>query len=266
MSRYTSFAVIGAGLIGGPIVQNLIDNGASVVVIARPGSSTANKLPAGAKSAVVDLKSASALAAAFREHKVEVVVSTVGHPGLPTQPVIADGAKAAGVKLFVPSEFGVPTDGYTEGDLGVKSKFASYLAEIGLPSARIFNGLFIDFIPWAAEIDSGKFKILGKGESKVTVTAAEDIAGFTAYILTNLPPSKLQNAAFRIQGAYVTLREVAALYGDAYPIEHVDKFEDAFKTGLQSVIESGAATTGGTSNELWEGHQWKGIKEVLKLA
>ncbi|KDQ14393.1 hypothetical protein BOTBODRAFT_32853 [Botryobasidium botryosum FD-172 SS1] len=265
MSKYTSFAVIGAGIIGGPIVNALLSNGASVVVITRPGSSTASKLPTGAKSAVVDLKSASALAAAFREHNIEVVVSTIGHPGLPDQPILADAAKLAGVKLFVPSEFGYSTLGQTEGELGLKDKFAKYLVEIGLPSLRIFVGGFIDFLPWLTEIDSGKFRILGKGDSKASFTAAEDIAGFTAHVLTTLPPSQLNNAIFRIEGTQKTLREVAALYGDAFPVEQVDTFPDEFRTWLHRFIESGQGTTGGSSNDLWEGHHWKGITEALKI-
>jgi len=263
MSKYTSFAVVGAGTVGGPLVKALLSKGASVVVITRPGSSTSDTLPTGAKVAVVDPKSAAA--SAFREHKVEVVVSTVGNAGLSDQPTMAEGAKLAGVKLFVPSEFGFPTIGHTQGGLGVKDKFAGHLAEIGLPSLRIFTGAFTHWTPWLVELDSGKFKIVGKGETKGSFTAIEDIAGFTAHVLTTLPPPKLENAIFRIEGANTSLREIAALYGNAVQIEYVDKLSDDFKTMLQGLFESGKGATGGTSNDLWEGHQWKGIKEVLNI-
>jgi len=263
MSTYKSFAVIGAGIIGTPIVEALISKGASVVVITRPGSSAANSIPKGAKAASVDLKSATALADAFRAHNVEVVVSTVGHPGLPDQPTIAEGAKLAGVKLFAPSEYGYSTIGQTQGELGLKSKFADHLTEIGLPSVRFFVGGFISFFPWLVELDSGKFKILGKGQSKASYTAPEDIAGFVAHILTTLPPSELANKIFRIQGAHLTLLEIAALLGHENDVEHVDSFPDEFKTFLHNLIESGEGSTGGTSNHLWEGHQWKGFKDVL---
>jgi len=263
MSTYTSFAVIGAGSIGTPVIEALIAKGASVVVITRPGSSTASKVPKGAKSASVDLKSATALAEAFRTHNVEVVVSTIGHPGLPDQPTIAEGAKLAGVKLFVPSEFGYSTIGLTEGELGVKNKFADHLTEIGLPSARIFVGGFTSFIPWLVDLESGKFKILGKGQSKASFTALEDIAGFTAHILTTLPPSQLTNAIFRIQGSHVTLLEIAAILGHENDVEHVESFPDQFRTFLHKHIESGNGSTGGNSNHLWEGHKWKEVKDVL---
>jgi len=265
MSKYTSFAVIGAGNVGGPIVKALLSKEVSVVVITRPGSSASDTLPTGAKVAVVDPKSASALASAFREHNVEVVISTVGSAGLSDQPTAAEGAKLAGVKLFVPSEFGAPTIGHTQGGLGVKDKFAGHLAEIGLPSLRIFTGAFIHLIPWVAELNSGKFKIVGKGETKASFTAIEDIAGFTAHVLTTLPPPKLENAIFRIEGVNISLREIAALYGDTVQVEYVDKLSSDFMTMLQRLMDSGKGATGGTSNDLWEGHQWKGIKEVLNI-
>jgi len=263
MSKYTSFAVIGAGIIGTPVVEALLAKNVSVVVLTRKGSKSKNDIPAGAKSASVDLTDVPKVAEVLREHKVEVVVSTIGVPGLPTQPILGDAAKLAGVKLFVPSEFGFSTIGKTEGVLGLKDELAKYLNEIGLPSARIFVGLFANFIPWLVELDSGIFKILGKGETKGSFTAVKDISGFTAHVLTTLPPSELQNAVFKIQGASASLNEIGALLEGKYPVEHVDKLDGELSTHLQQIVESGQGNTGGTSNGLWEGHQWKTIKEVL---
>lgn len=100
-------------------------------------------LPADIKVVSVSLTDVSALAAALKEHGVEVVVSTVGGDALAQQQLLGDAAKQAGVKLFVPSEFGTSTLGLTEleGPLGQKAKFGEYLEEIGLPSTRIFVSL-----------------------------------------------------------------------------------------------------------------------------
>jgi NmrA-like family len=54
------------------------------------------------------------------------------------QHLLGDAAKKAGVKLFLPSEFGFSTVGIEGGELETKSKFGTYLEEIGLPSLRIF--------------------------------------------------------------------------------------------------------------------------------
>ena len=124
------------------VLQALVSEGASVVVVRRPESS-AKSAPAGAKVISVSLTDVPALGAALKEEKIEVVVSTVGTPGLPNQRLLGDAAKLAGVKLFVPSEFGFATYGQTEGELGLKARFGEYLKEIGLPSARIFVSYFL---------------------------------------------------------------------------------------------------------------------------
>jgi hypothetical protein len=118
-------------------LQALVAEGATVIVVTRPESSTNKALPAGVKVVSVVLTDVPALAAAFEEHRIEVVVSTVGHPALPNQKLLGDAAKQAGVKLFFPSEFGFSTIGQTQGELALKDQFAEHLKQIGLPSARI---------------------------------------------------------------------------------------------------------------------------------
>lgn len=238
-----------------------------------------------------------ALAAAFKENKTEVVISTIGHAALPNQRFLADAAKQAGVKLFLPSEFGYSTIGQTEGELGLKTEFGEYVKEIGLPFARIFvswdslnlhliftdvtqTGGFTTYIPYLTSIDSGKIQILGKGDTKASFTDPADIAGFTAYIVTHLTPSELSNKFFRIEGERASLLDIAEYYGPKVPVEHVNGFDDKFKTFLQQLVNSGKGTTAydfasgkeltgsdaaGASNVLWPGHQWKGIKEGLGL-
>lgn len=59
---------------------------------------------------------------------------------------IAKIAKAQGVKLFVPSEFGIPTDGATEGFFAMKDGVKKALREIDLPYAIIYNGSWPDWL------------------------------------------------------------------------------------------------------------------------
>lgn len=62
---------------------------------------------------------------------------------------LADAAKSAGVKLFIPTEFGNPTE--DNGTISEKSPLATKLAtqkklkELGLPYALFFTGPFTDF-------------------------------------------------------------------------------------------------------------------------
>ncbi|KAF7975618.1 hypothetical protein HWV62_9207 [Athelia sp. TMB] len=298
---YKNIAVIGAGTIGSPIakvssnftsqplgkalitiyIQALLAEGANVIVVARAESTSAKDLPSAIKVVSAPLTDVSALAAVFKEHKVEVVVSTVAHDALPNQHLLGDAAKEAGVKLFVPSEFGYSTLGLTEGELGLKAKFGEHLEQIGLPFTRIFTGGFITFIPWLLNVSSGKVEILGKGDQKATFTHPDDISGFIAYVVTHLSPSQLENKFFRIQGERASLLDIAGYY--KLPVEHVMAFEGpdgGFKTFLHELVNSGKGSVGyselagreltgadaaGASNALWEGHHWTGIKEGLGL-
>lgn len=70
------------------------------------------------------------LASILREHNVEVVISALAYGALPAQWPIADAAKEAGVKLFVPSEYGMPTEGGKDGHLVIKSQLAGEFATV----------------------------------------------------------------------------------------------------------------------------------------
>ena len=103
----------------------MVERGASVVALARPSSaSTSSPLLEGAKVVTADYADVKAVASILREHKVEVVISALAYGALPSQSTIADAAKEAGVKLFVPSEYGMPTEGGTAGHLLIKTQFS----------------------------------------------------------------------------------------------------------------------------------------------
>ena len=97
---FSKFAVAGgAGSLGAYITSALIKQGASVVVLSRKPVDA----PEGASVAVVDYADAAELERVFRETGTEVVVSTLSGAGIFSQPGLADAAKKAGVKHFVPS-------------------------------------------------------------------------------------------------------------------------------------------------------------------
>lgn len=76
------------------------------------------------------------------------MISTIGLTGVKDQPqeILGRAAKAAGVKLFVPSEYGIDTKDDSSGPFVAKRKFAELLKEIDLPYVRIFTGLWTDYI------------------------------------------------------------------------------------------------------------------------
>jgi hypothetical protein len=81
--------------------------------------------------------------AAFTD--IDVVISTVGTEAISKQYELADAAKAANVKLFVPSEFGDPSEIPTVGFWVDKRKFQVRLEEIKLPYVLVYNGIWPDY-------------------------------------------------------------------------------------------------------------------------
>ncbi|KAG1863095.1 hypothetical protein F4604DRAFT_1929268 [Suillus subluteus] len=286
---FKSFAIVGAGPhIGVPIVKAFLAIGAPILVIARPTSTNTSALPnddPNLKVVRADYTSASEISVILRENKIDVLISTVTFMfgGMVVQDVLADAAKEAGVKLFVPSEFGLspPAVGLTH----EKHAFAVYAKSIGLPTLRIYNGLFHDFVPWLTAVtETGKFHIVGKGDMPGSFTAISDVAGYVAHILTTQPPPRLLDVEVHIEGQRATLSEISALYKGSVPVVYCDALPTEgvltadFRTRYQQGFDVGKASCGwnpdtetddaelaSKDNSLWEGHRWLTIEEVLGL-
>ncbi|KAJ7443255.1 hypothetical protein B0H11DRAFT_2093161 [Mycena galericulata] len=282
MSSYKSFAVIGPGALGSAIVAAFAARNLPVVVLARPGSKSTDKLPAGAKLATADTSDAAAVAAVFKEHTVDVVLSTVTGYAIGAQKSLIEAAKAANIKLFVPSEYGVPTEGLNEGVWAEKNQIAEQLKSAGIPSLRIYNGIFTEYIPWLfLNAETKKIHIVGKGEAPLSATALPDVAGFVVHVLTTLPSAELENKIFRIEGERTKANDLGALFKTA--VEYVTEIPGEtgdIKTRAATELDSGLGSTGwsvvtksegtgdaaaGSANKLWPGHHWKTIKEVHGL-
>ncbi|KAF8485198.1 NAD-P-binding protein [Russula ochroleuca] len=216
MSGYTNFAVVGAGTLGNYIIQQLLKDKAvgtvkEVVVLTRQGSKTT--VQGNAKVIHVDYSNDESIKQALTG--VHVVISTISGAALDVQGKIAAAAKEAGVKLFVPSDFGGITEGETEGIFGEKSNIQGQLKALGIPYAIFYTGPFADYI-WASfvnlDVTSGKVSIGGDGNSQNTFTSRPDVARYVSYVLTHLPPEQLKNRAFSIAGDNKSFNEIFKAY------------------------------------------------------
>jgi len=284
-NTFKTFALVGAGgAIGKPVLTSLIASSASKVVVLSRADSTAT-FASNAKLTIERVKQddVGAVAAVLKKHAVDVLISTVGWAGLQGQMLLVDAAKQTGVQLFVPSEFGNPTEGWTEGLLAAKDNTAKHAKSIGLPTLRVYNGLFIEDNPFVNAVsEKGTFYVLKPGDKPFSLTSLSDIGDFLAYALTTLPPPKLNDATFRIEGDRLSLAELGAVYGElkSVPVEHVDQVPDDLSLagfinyiGKEFNSGAGAATwdhvqgkdlgTGALSNGLWEGHAWKSVRDVF---
>jgi uncharacterized protein YbjT (DUF2867 family) len=82
---------------------------------------------------------------------VEVVISTISSRALEVQGKVAEAAKEADVKLFIPSDFGGNTEGKTVGVFGTKANFQGQLKALGIPYAAFYTGLFADYV-WVSYV------------------------------------------------------------------------------------------------------------------
>jgi uncharacterized protein YbjT (DUF2867 family) len=170
MPGFRNFALAGLGTVGSHIVRELlklknagkIDNVTILTRSVRSPVVTLQSSPSrthtcrqdssnygdyeasGAKIAVVDYGSTESLKNALTGS--DVVITTVGPTALQSQLLLAEQAKAAGVKLFVPSEFGNATDRKDpEGLFLVKQSVHRKLKELDLPYALFFTGPHTDY-------------------------------------------------------------------------------------------------------------------------
>ncbi|KAJ4480965.1 hypothetical protein J3R30DRAFT_3462749 [Lentinula aciculospora] len=302
-----NIAIVGVGGIGTFILRALVaTKSANVIVLTR--STTVHPhhhhlhhdappprktLPSDLSSVPLieaDYTNVAALSAIFKDHKIEIVISTVPTEGLHAQYTLADAAKASGtVQLFVPSEWGLPSEGAKhhgeDNVFAIKDAFVGHLKTLGLPFTRFFTGFFIFYLPWLAGVETNHVvNSLGKGETAFSVTSQEDVGGFTAHVLTTLPSSSplLKNQCLRIQGERVTMHDLARIYnkplelvpeGDEVPAKTPE--EAGYKTFLQIEADGGMASSGwdrltrtdrgdaDSANHLWEGHVWKTVKDCL---
>lgn len=98
----------------------------------------------GLNYATINYDEPSTLVDAFRG--VEIVISAIGFRALERQKCLARAAKEAGVKIFVPSEYGGETH-KTEGQVYFLAKkgIQEYLEEIKLPYTLFYTGSSPDF-------------------------------------------------------------------------------------------------------------------------
>jgi hypothetical protein len=153
------------------------------------------------KGAEIRSYDVSSAAAVSDLHGVDVVISTIGAGGLSLQSKLIDAAHGAGVKLLVPAEFGDTNPGRTEPINLLKLAGLEQAAKLGLPTATVFTGPWMEYIPYFGfDLAGGKITVNGSGDAKISTTSLADVAYFVAYVLTALPKDKLENATFTLQG------------------------------------------------------------------
>lgn len=155
-------------------MQALLDAGFSVTAITRKGSKST--FPASVQVRRADLSSVSSVASAFAGH--DAVVVTIATSEVGNQNVLADAAVAAGVKRFIPSEFGHNTkrlSGPLAVLLGNKAQTADYLTGLSEknPSFSWTGVATSPFFDWG--LDNGVFGVTLRDRTVRIVDSGDEL-------------------------------------------------------------------------------------------
>ena len=192
---------------------------------------------------VDDFKDVAGLKAAMKDAKV--VVSTVGGGDMVELETAAmQAAKQVGATLYVPSQFGVDYRrwGTSFPFLAGKKKVLDTADELGLPTLKVFTGLFSDFVfDFLADPQHAKGKIVGDGTAKLSFTRRSDIGYVLAKALAD--PKYENGGCLSMEGDNKSWKEGLDLLGKTLgkeiDIEFVDA-EEALKQE-EDLLQAGLA-------------------------
>ncbi|KAI0060415.1 NAD-P-binding protein [Artomyces pyxidatus] len=220
MSVFRNFALVGAGNLGDFIIEELLKAKTvgtvdKVTVLTRPESAGKEGLQKfatlGASIIGVEYTNKDAVAKALTG--IDVVVSTLPIAALELEFFVAEASKAAGVKLFVQSDWGLLLE--TRPLVPAKEASREKMRAIGLPWTAFCTGSWPDFlfVPMLRlDVKGGKAEVGGDGNSPMTFTSRPDVARFVVYALTKLPFSTLENKVFSIEGDRKSFNEIFIAY------------------------------------------------------
>ncbi len=262
----TTIAVAGAnGNLGTRLCRELISRGAEVRAIVRKSDAKAEKFPQGAAEivhvknwTVEELKKATAGA--------DCVISAI--QGLrdviiAAQTSLVQGAVAAGVPRFIPSDYSIDFTKQPPGlnrNLDLRREFHGVLAKTKIKSTSILNGAFMDLLLTRMpliDMTHKKVTYAGDPDQKLDFTTMDNTAAFTAAAALDADAPDI----LRCAGDQISPRELAHLAGEL----HHSTFE-LVRTGsvddLQHAIEKLRADQPG---ELEPYPRWQGMQYMHNM-
>lgn len=216
-SAFKNITVVGAaGNLGKAVFQKLVDSAKfNIQVLRRHGSTS--QYPAGTKVVDIDLASVEALTAALKGQ--DVVVALLGAPALGLQLGLIEASINAGVRRFIPSEFGSDISQPKNRNLLPfieKVKVEDYLIEKAKTSSLsysfVFTGAFLD---WGLEhnfiLDTSGYQptLFDGGDVEFSTTSLDTIAEAAVAILTH--PSETENQAIYLEDFKTTQNELLSV-------------------------------------------------------
>ncbi|ORX96688.1 isoflavone reductase family protein-like protein CipA [Clohesyomyces aquaticus] len=258
-SEIKNVVIIGAGGNLGPSILNafLKESSFNVTVLSREGSQST--FPSGVKVVRADYNSPDSLATAFQGQ--DAVISLVGGMALGDQSKLIDGAIKAGVKRFIPSEFGSNT--VDPRVLAIVPLFAAKTGAVNYLKSKekeiswtsVITGPFLD---WGLKVG-----FLGFDLSSKTVTLIDEGKGkFTSTNLhqIGLALIKALEKSSETKNTYIFVGSLTTSQAEILPV--IEKVS-AQKWTVEHVTSKELIQTGG---EKLQKNDFSGIADLIKGA
>lgn len=202
------------GNLGGRIARALLERGATVRALVRPGSKAQALAAAGATLTEVNYADTAGLRAACEGAGCVVSALNGLRPVIvDAQAALLDAAVQAGVPRFIPSDYSIDFTRLTPGEnrnLDLRREFYERLDKANIAATSIFNGAFADMLTGQAPFILFKWKrvlVWGEAAQPMDFTTVEDTARYTA--AAALDPSTPR--ALHIAGSIISASGLAEL-------------------------------------------------------
>lgn len=217
MSTIKNVAIFGgSGNLGPYVLEKLIASQKfNVRVLKRAGSTSS--YAAGVEVVEADFTSLESLKAAFQGQ--DAVVSIVGEAGIPVQKLAVDAAIAAGVKRFLPSNFGSNMANPNSRQIPIfarKVAIEEYLIEKSKTSALtytfVYTGGFLDLcLQYNILFDISKYQpeLFDGGDYTFSSTSRPTVGDAVVGVLTH--PAETQNRAVYVSEIITSQNQMLAL-------------------------------------------------------
>ncbi|EHA19586.1 hypothetical protein ASPNIDRAFT_39010 [Aspergillus niger ATCC 1015] len=222
MPKIETVAIAGAsGTLGPHVFQALVNAGFRISILTRsnkPGAYASN-----INVFEVDFNSVESLTTALKG--VDAVVSTVGGAAVDNQTVLIDAAIAAGVKRFIPSEFGNVTTNPKVEKFPVYSsvfKIRNYLQEKAAAGKLSWTvlacGAFLDLVlntPTLLDFQNHTVTMLDEGDNRISSTSLPAVGRAIAAILQNFDAT--ENRVMHVSEAILTQNQLIGFAKEIRP-------------------------------------------------
>lgn len=227
---------------GTAVLEQLSKNGSEVTVLSRDPSSL-GALPAGVSVSAVDYTSIESLVSALRNQ--DAVVATLGGAGILGQKVIIDACIKAGVKRYIPSDWGSITTDPAARHLPTNyasAQIQDYLKEKAkkgeLEYTILSVGGFLDHlldVPFLLDLPNSSVEYFDKGEHPFSVTTLDGVGKAVVGVLK--APAETKNQNIFVHQAVITQAKIVSIVkkhcspGRQWQETYVDA-ESKFQEGL----------------------------------